>query len=240
MFTYDFKMVRANFLIAKKSKSYTEDNVQKAIARIKSDKMSIRKASRVFSIPYTTLENRIKKKIVSPGSGSTTVLSRATEELLVLSLKFLSDCGFGRTFKQVQSIVYDYLKITKQTNLFKNLKPGRDWFLHFINRWKDELRIRKAELISSQRVTSCTNEAIDFFFRNLASEIEKNNPSSRHIWNADETGFSANPGEEKIIATKGDKRPQKLTGNNQKAQFTIYKYDDFFALNSIFHFKENW
>lgn len=206
---------------AKKAKSYTEKSIQEAIIKIKSNEMTIRKASRTFRIPYSTLENRINKNVLSTGSGSATILSRATEELIVHALKFLADCGLGRTFKQVQAIVADYLKITKQTKLFKNGKPGRDWFNHFMNRWREELSIRKAELISSQRATCCTNETIDYFFTNLNKEIEKYKPSSRYIWNADETGFSADPGCGKIITKKGEKRPQKLTGNNQKAQFTV-------------------
>jgi hypothetical protein len=42
--------------------------------------------------------------------------------------------GYGLTFRHVQRVVYHYLVQTKQTHLFKNGKPGRDWYKRFKQR----------------------------------------------------------------------------------------------------------
>ena len=53
------------------------------------------------------------------GTGTTTALSKETEQLLVHMLKCFGDWGYGLTFKNVQSIVEDYLNQTNQTAIFK-------------------------------------------------------------------------------------------------------------------------
>ena len=114
----------------KKNNLFSEEQVKEAITRVNAldeKKLSIRKAAQIYNIPRTTLQRRIENNSGLIGSGTTTTLSRATEELLVHSIKKVGSWGYGLTFRHVQRVVHHYLVQTKQTHLFNNGKPGRDW-----------------------------------------------------------------------------------------------------------------
>ena len=96
--------------------------------------------------------------------------------------------------------------------------------LPFLNRWKDELSVRKSENISSLRAASCTTADIDKYFDNCEKtfiEAEIDMHMSKHVWNVDETGFSADQGRLSILVKRGTKRPLLLQGNNEKACYTV-------------------
>ena len=185
----------------KKNNLFSEEQVKEAITRVNAldeKKLSIRKAAQIYNIPRTTLQRRIENNSGLIGSGTTTTLSRATEELLVHSIKKVGSWGYGLTFRHVQRVVHHYLVQTKQTHLFNNGKPGRDWYKRFKQRWKHTLSEREAENIAKARAASCTKNHIDSYFEVLVKaydEAELKEPTN--IWNVDETGFSGDQGEKK-------------------------------------------
>jgi hypothetical protein len=71
----------------------------------------------------------------------------------------LAEWGFGLRFSSI-----DYLKMTNLTRLFKNGRGGKNWDYHFINRWSNELSLRKADNISLVRAASCTSDCVDKYF----------------------------------------------------------------------------
>ena len=88
--------------------SFTEEQVLNALQRVNAidaSKISLRKASELYNIPLSTLYRRKNGIGGSIGSGSTSILSRATEELLVHMIKKLADWGYGLTFKHVQRVI---------------------------------------------------------------------------------------------------------------------------------------
>ena len=202
---------------------YTEQQLMEAISKVESNELSIRVAAFNYGVPRSTIQFRIKNPTAPLGTGATTILSRATELLLVHILVKLSDWGFGRRFVELQSIVCEYLKKTDQSHLFKKKMPGRDWYFHFLNRWKVELSERAADNIASLRAASCTTDIIDFFFANCKRNYEESGVSIRpeNVWNVDETNQSGDQGKVKIICRKGAKRPLVLTGNNEKIGYTV-------------------
>ena len=68
-----------------------------------------RQAAFNYKVPKSTLAFLIKNPSANLGSGSSTVLSRAFEIMLVHMLIKLSDWGFGRRFVDLQSIICEYL-----------------------------------------------------------------------------------------------------------------------------------
>ena len=102
------------------SKNYNEQDVLNALADIEKNNTQVRKAAFKNNIPKSTLIDRIKNQNTGfHGKGTTTALSKETEQLLVHMLKCFGDWGYGLTFKNVQSIVEDYLNLTNQTAIFK-------------------------------------------------------------------------------------------------------------------------
>ena len=159
------------------------------------------------------------------GSGSTTRLSKETEILLVQMIKCFGDWGYGLTFSSIQSIISEYLLQTGQQMLFVNGIPGRDWWYGFLNRWKSDLSLRKAENIASLRASSCTQEIINKYFENCRKTFNEERidlTKASFVWNCDETGFSGDQGKIEILCRRGSKRPLRLTGNNEKINYTVH------------------
>ena len=83
-------------LITKKRNLFNEETVKIAVERINvtdDTKLKKRKAANIYNIPLTTLYRRTCKTPKFIGSGSATILSRATEEMLVYIIKKLADWG---------------------------------------------------------------------------------------------------------------------------------------------------
>jgi hypothetical protein len=176
----------------------------------------------LYSIPLTTVSRRQKNIGLTIGSGTTTILSRATEELLVDMMRRLADWDYGLTFTHVQKVIHDYLKRTDQLNLFKNGRPGKKWFILFKKIWKYELSERPTENIAISRAASCTTKQVDDFFENVSKAYETANiKDGSHVWNVDETRFSGDQGSKKILCARGTKRPLCLTGDNEKVHYTV-------------------
>jgi hypothetical protein len=120
---------------------------------------------------------------------------------------------FLSKFQGLQKIVGDYLIHTNQTHLFKNGRPGVDWYNHFKIRWNyliNEIISRIATNLIKKRAASCKPEIIEKYFetcQRVNSKSEIDSSKSSHVWNIDETGFLGNTGEEYILVRKGSKRP---------------------------------
>ena len=78
--------------------------------------------------------------------------------------KFLCEWGYGLTRKNIIDFVCGYLHRTNQSDIFKNARPGNDWFYAFLNGWSKEISTRKTHNLTSTRVVSCTQEMIDIYF----------------------------------------------------------------------------
>jgi hypothetical protein len=89
----------------KPNKKYSTQHLQLAIQKLKSKELSLRKASTLFKVPRSTLYDHLTGKSQSIGVGSATILSKATEELLVHMLVTFGDWGYGLKFRQNQSIL---------------------------------------------------------------------------------------------------------------------------------------
>ena len=221
------KKPRTNFKNAQKA--YTEDSLKKALDDVNNKKFNKYQASIRYNIPYSTLNDRLNEKNKKPsvGKGASPWISKEFETLLVEVIQKLSDWGHGLSFSIVRDFVKHYLVSNKIPNRFNDNTPGRDWYYHFINRWKDQLRTRRANNLSSARAASCTKEVIDNFFEMLKqNNIDKIDPKNR--WNVDETGFSCDPKKTKIICRKTTKNPLVLIGNNEKFSYTLE-----FCCNSV-------
>ena len=84
--------------------------------------------------------------------------------MIVYAFKFLCEWGYGLTQNDVMDFVSGYLLRTNQSDLFKNGRPGKDWFYAFMNLWSKEITTRKTHSLASARATSYMQEIIDNYF----------------------------------------------------------------------------
>ena len=80
--------------MAENGKKYTENDVKEAVKAVNDGRMSLRDAEQSFNVPDSTI-NRRYNGVSSPIIFSRTILSYATEFLLVELVCHLSDFGFG-------------------------------------------------------------------------------------------------------------------------------------------------
>ena len=106
---------------------------ERAITDVRNKAMSIRKASEVYAIPFSTLKDRVNGRY-SKTYGGQTVLSEDEEAHLVKVILTCADWNQPLTRKDVMLIVQNYLnKIGKSTRFVDNL-PGADWWYAFKKR----------------------------------------------------------------------------------------------------------
>ena len=93
------------------SKHYTSDDINVAVAEVKSAKGSVRSVAAKYKIPYTTLSDHVKGKYDRIGSGRPTALTYDEEKEIVYCCQVLQEMGFGMTKEMVCAIVMDYLQL---------------------------------------------------------------------------------------------------------------------------------
>jgi hypothetical protein len=114
--------------------------------------------------------------------------------------------GYRLTFVSIQSIIQEYLRYSKQNSIFRNKRPGRDWYNGFLKPWDYIFSSRKADYIASARAMSCTDEIIEKYFRNcqiVFNEQKIDSSKGSFVWNCDETGFNGDRGKISILYRKG-------------------------------------
>lgn len=89
---------------------------------------------------------------------------------------------------------------------FKNNKPGIDWFRNFMKR-NHQLSERYSENIKRSRAAVDAG-VINAYFDNL--EISLAGISSSNIINYDETNFTDDPGNEKVVVKRGVKHTERI------------------------------
>ena len=115
----------------------------------------------------------------------------------------LCKLGFSPTKIDIQNLVKNYVVEHNLKTPFKNNCPGKDWIREFMNR--NNLSLKKANMISSARKSSTANPFIIYdFYDVIENIITENNLSAAQIWNCDESGFPHDPAKCMSIGPKGE------------------------------------
>lgn len=189
----------------KKRTKYSKEALAKAVAVFESKKMSLRECQELFEVPMMTIHRHSKQEWGSVGRP--TILSREVEQLLADGVVCLASWGFGVGKSTVISIAEHYLTEIKQPR-----DLSRSWFEGFIERFKDQLAVRKCSKLASNRAKAVSQECIDDFFQLVKEHYDKHElhfkPHS--IWNCDEAGYNCDLEEESIVCNKGVYNPPVL------------------------------
>ncbi|CAF1314605.1 unnamed protein product [Rotaria sordida] len=201
-------MVRKYIRKTEKS-SYTEDDVQNAIEKIRMKEWTYETASNLTSIPIGTLASRISRKS-NQQVGRPTALKKTEEKHLVDLIITLQDYGELSTIDDVLKYAIEFVNIMDLKSRFKNGEPTRDWYYGFVTRWKDKLKIMNSSKIEKVRA-DVTISTIDGWFAKLHSVLSKldlfNKP--QQLFNCDESGFRDDPGKKKVVVSRNTKYANK-------------------------------
>lgn len=85
------------------------------------------------------------------------------------------------------------------------------------------LGFRVSNHLAHNRSRSCTKSTCEEFFKLVQSLMDKLKLHQKptHIFNVDETNFTSMASNARVFASKGSYRVNKLTGNNEKQNYTV-------------------
>lgn len=217
----------------KRQRKFTRTELERQIELYKSklgkrDEISQREACK---IPGTVRENpqRTFRRWLSKnppqqfGAGRPTTLTAGEEGYLVHAIITLQEYGWPMTEEKVKMFVENYVKLRGIDTPFNEDQPGHDWFLGFTKRWKDQLSMRKPEILTVARAKSTTREIHQAFMTFVVqTHIDLGITQAEQVWNCDEKGMNTNPQRgQLILARRGAKDVYQLAPTEGKTQFTV-------------------
>ena len=191
--------------------TYTQSSFQNAVKAVQEDGIPVNRAAHQFSIPETTLRDRISGRVgASAVMGSLLLFSTADEECLVKHIVKMASFGYGLTRAQVLQLASGHAIFLKKRTSDKPLTPN--WFkiYSFIKRWP-ELKVIKPSGLECCRAKSLNSEVVERYYSELYDVLNEygllNSPEK--IWNIDEKGISQQHVPPKVVCSK-DQKPQAI------------------------------
>jgi hypothetical protein len=201
-------MVR-NYIRKTEKPSYTEDDINKAIEKIRTKEWTYETAFSQTNVPIGTLASRISRKS-NPQLGRPTALNVSEEKHLVDLIITLQDYGELSACDDVLKYAAEFVDIMNLKSRFKNGEPTRDWYYSFVRRWKNKLKIMNSIKLEKVRA-DVTSSTVDGWFAKLHSVLSKldlfNKP--QQLFNCDESGFRDDPGKKKVLVSRDTKYANK-------------------------------
>lgn len=194
--------------------AWSGENMNKAVASVVNGELSIRKASTVFNVPRSSLQDRFHgRQEIKPKLGRKTLLAAEDENKLVDFACNRSTLGIGFGKKQFMQYAADLAK--KRKVKFANNKPSEKWWRLLKKRHTDLVR-RKPEGTASIRHRLMNPAYVGKYFTALKNVLDENKFSSQHIWNMDETGMSLEHKSKTILARRGSRYLHARTSGNRE------------------------
>ena len=180
-------------------RNYDKETLAKCLAKIKSNKMSLSKASKEFKIPKGTLSNKLDNVKQEGKAGDQMYLSVDLEEKLLLTMDTLTKWKVPLDGFSIRRLVKAYLDREKVVHKrFENNMPGVEWVCSFIKR--NNLTKRIADNVKAARA-KVSEEIISAYFDNLEQSLNEIPPEN--IFNYDETNVADDPGSKTVIGRRG-------------------------------------
>ena len=205
---------------------YPAENIHAALTAIREHGMSIRKASREFGIPKTTLLDKFhgRSAVDARKVGPATILTQDEEKELSQWLIYLAKTGFPRKKHDLLNTVMKIVRDDQRKTPFRNGRPGETWYTTFLSR-HPELTLREPETISKGRAF-VTEMNIRSWFDDLKNYLKEVNAEDilaepQRIINADETNFQLCTKSGKVLAPRKWQNVYEVMEGNEKETLTV-------------------
>ena len=178
-------------------------DMQKAVKAVE-EGVSIRVAADKYSVPRSSLHNRVSGKVgFQSCPGPSPYLSFEEEEELASFLIQVTKLGYPHTRKQVLSMVE---RILTSKGLQVSVSSG--WFERFCQR-HPYLALKTPMPLSHARAAASDPDVLNRYLDTLEETLKKHDIFDKpaHVFNCDETGMPLNPKCGKVIDKKDYKNP---------------------------------
>lgn len=204
---------------------WPKENLEKALAMIRTNKISILGASKRFGIPRRTLGGYIKSGASNlKQNGRPPVLTKELEMELVSRIVRFADVGFPLTARALRRCVYIFCEKNGIEQRFNEIKgcAGRKWLKGFLRRHPDIAR-RKAQHLNEARAQKLNKFIVSDYFNTLKEVLTKldlfNKPEC--IYNMDEKGCRLSLHRQPYVLTKKGSRRVHYRGKEHGENVTI-------------------
>lgn len=206
--------------------TYSTAALQEALQAIRETGISIREASRRYSVPRATIHDKFTGK--SPAekkkTGPLPILTVEGEKKIADWAINIAKCGFLISKTDLMEAVAKIASDIGKSNSFPNGEPGIRWYKGFLKR-HPEIFQSEAEGINKARAL-ITEEYIRSWFCTLQKYLEDNNfqdvlEDPSRIFNGDESGFSLCPTSGKVLGPKGWKKLYIVKSGKEKENITV-------------------
>ena len=174
--------------------------LQAAIHAVITGALTLRSASRHYSIPCSTLRDNVKAQRdgTQKERGRPPCLTVRDERLIADAILEFADRGFPLQRCDMADMVQMYvarLPLSRRSRLpFKDNRPGRDYLQAFLKRHPD-IRLRRRAALEYRRKVSMSPRNLAMHYARLAQTYKKFNiMSAAQIFNIDESGVSSRTG----------------------------------------------
>lgn len=203
---------------AKKRKQWDNNSMQLAMEAVKSGRLGVNEAARTYGLPFTTLKDRMRGRVVhGTNPGPRPFLDKQEEKLLTDHLVQVAQLGYGKTRKQVLNTVENVAR-EKGVLQADRKKLSSGWFRRFMERNPD-LSLRRGDATAHVRMDCTNTAALNNYFNLLEKYLEKVE-SPAQIYNMDESGIPLDPRPPNIVTRRGQKKVRyRVSG--KKEQITV-------------------
>lgn len=199
-------------------RDYETADLVTAAKRVRNDKITIYKATKLYGVPYNTLKKFINDNedldhahVVKMGRPF--ALPSDIELRIFSFIIEMQELGFGMTVLQIRKLAYDLAETVNRQHLLNPDKTiaSKWWWSKFKERYN--LCLREPENLSAYRASMANPVIIQDYFQKLDSlliKLEIKDKPNR-IWNVDETGLSYVTKPHKVVCQVGKKYVYKRT-----------------------------
>lgn len=197
---------------------WSDESMAAALKAVKEGE-SILRAAKTHGVPRSTLQDRVKGRVVhGTKPGPRPYLDSKEEGELCNFLVDVSEVGYGKTKKEVKLLVEN---VAREKGVLKKDKVTDGWYRRFAER-QPKLSLRKGDATAHVRMDATTPETMKKYFDLLHECLTEHNliDSPGQIYNVDETGMSFEHKAPRVLTKKGKRKVRYRTSGN-KSQVTV-------------------
>ncbi|XP_060801031.1 uncharacterized protein LOC132901895 [Amyelois transitella] len=202
-------------------KSWSQEDMDKAIEAVKNNRMGWLLASKHFNVPQATLRRHYHSTPVNLGRFKPTFNKDMEKALVDRVLEFESRL-FGFNTTEIRKLAFEFAEKLGLNHRFdKNEKiAGWDWLKGFRER-NPNIALRAPEPTSAARARAFNKSQVSKFFALLEREVTANEIQPHRIFNMDESGLNTVQKPPKVFASKGKKQVGAVTSAERGEHFTV-------------------
>lgn len=174
---------------------YGEENIQAAVAAVKSKTLHFTEASTRYHVPVLTIAKRIRlnQDMVQNLGRFKPVFTHEQEIELVEHAITIAKLFHGFSSASLRKLAYYYAVMKEISHPFNETRKmsGEDWEICFRHR-HPELTLRSADATSLNRIFGFTKEKVEKLYNNLQAIRERYAIPPRTMLQMDETEYSSN------------------------------------------------